>query len=270
VPGVTSPASEFNERRRRSLAARRNGFTFEVNERRADVARRLRDLISTLLRHQYSNDTLVTTEEKLVSEFGSSRNSVREALDLLNQENSITRTRGRGSVLASTVEYGWIDQFSDSEREHMSHEILRVAVLDHPPTRLVDWFALRDDEVILLIERVTSSNGEPTALRTVYLRTDHAEDLLQADFTGDLYEVLERLGLVVGDAVLYVGGALADERLGELLEVSEGAPLLLLENHTSDAEGRLLFISYGRMRADRRGIVLSKSMTTARRDPLDL
>jgi len=132
--------------------------------------------------------------------------------------------------------------------------------MDEPPQPLIDWFEPHPDERLVMVERISIVEDVLTQVRTVYLRVREAQvpSALEDDYKGDFYAVMRRLGIVVDNAELYLSPEVADVRVAEILGVPVGFPLMLFENHSYDATGRLTYLSYGRTRGDFVGLVLHK------------
>ena len=250
---------EYRKARQLRQTAQRQSLRFEQNEIRADVARRLHDLIGTLIREQPEGDNLATTESRLVSSMRSSRNAVREALNMLRAEGRMSRQRGVGTQSTERMHFGWIDTLNDGEGPETDHDLLHLAIVEEPPEVLLERFSLEPDERLVILERASRIGSVTKAVRTVYLRVRDLEAVERDTFKGDLYEVLGRLGVEFESAELYVSAESASERMAELLGIAQGAPLLVFENHTVDSSGRLVYLSYGRSRADLVGLVLRKA-----------
>lgn len=259
---MTSEPQNYRRARVRAQFDQRRSLRFERNENRADVSRRLHDLIGTLIREQPEGRSLATTESSLVVALKSSRNSVREALQRLRTEGRMERTRGVGSLSTGLQHFGWIDTLNDGEDPRTEHRLLHLAILANPPEPLVERFELIDHEELVLLERLSFIGDQVRAIRTVYLRvSDRAS--IDDGFQGDFYDILTRLGIDALEADLYVSAETADDRVAELLGIASGAPLLVFENHTFDSRGRLVYLSYGRSRADLVGLILRKERRTA-------
>src|ERR1700761_9593305 len=167
---MTGEPHEYRRARTRLQSVQRRALRFDTNENRANVARRLHDLIGTLIRDPRSAQHRTITEAALVQQLKSSRNAVRDALDLLRGEGRIERTRGVGSLSTGLKHFGWVDTLNDGEDPRTTHQLLRLAVMEDPPQPLVDWFAPGPGERLVLLERLSTLDGVPRGVRTAYLR----------------------------------------------------------------------------------------------------
>lgn len=255
---MRSAEEAFRAAQARRRAEQQGGLRFGANEYRADVARRLHDLMATFIR-DLPDGMQTTTEAALVASLGSSRNAVRDALELLRDNGRVERSRGVGSTVMETRSFGWVDGFSDGEDPRTFHEILHSAVIDNPPDLLAERFQLHEGERLILVERTSNVDDERISVRTIYLRVPAEPAVAANELRGDFYEVVRRLGIEVDSGRLFVSAEVATVRTAQILGVREGDPIFLLENHTSSSDGRLVYLSYGRIRADRFGLALNKT-----------
>jgi GntR family transcriptional regulator len=91
--------------------------------------------------------------------------------------------------------------------------------------------AISPGDEVVHIERLRFANEEPMALNTSVIPRSLVPELTKNDLEeGSLYEILEhRYGLLLARAEQTLEPALADSYVAELLGVSVGAPLLLVD-----------------------------------------
>lgn len=258
------PATMYERRRNQRTPRADDGLRMRPGELRADVARRARDLIGSILRRRGTAGWVLPGEGALMHDLRTSRNAVRGALDLLRGERRIARVRGIGSTAVAQIYSGRCDLLHDavhnawqgSAQPH--HEVIHSALLEPPPPHLVQELDIPDGSPVFVLERRSVTDGVPIALRTFYIAVARAPGIAQGDLTDDFYRLLDSLGLEVGRSELVIEAAKADERVAELLHTEVDTALLLLENRTWSADGTPLFISFGRLLGDRAALVVSK------------
>lgn len=279
-------AAAFRRRRAQMRETLTDVLRLLPNERRADVARRGRDLIGSIVRRRGRPGWPLPSEIELMAELRTSRNAIREALDLLRTEGRVERVRGVGTLAVDDVYVGRCDLLHDAIQAEgttqaddtipagvapdggaipdeaapparQRHEVRHCSRLVPAPPHLVDELELTDDAVVVL-ERRSWIGGRPIALRTLYLAAERVPGIERADLTLDVFELLASVGVAVGRSELVIEAVAADERVAELLQVVAGSPLLLLENRTWSVDERPLFVSYGRLRSDRAALVVPK------------
>ncbi|WP_329252591.1 GntR family transcriptional regulator [Actinoallomurus sp. NBC_01490] len=220
--------------------------------------RRLRDLLrSAVLRGGFPGGQL-PGEPELMASYGATRAVVREALALLRREGLIDRRQGVGThivahaVLARLAEaHGAADPRVDS----VFNRRLRPRVLDRStiplPAIAAERLGVPPGIPCLRLEYVALLDEEPTALATNYVLFPEAERLLAMPFDSDWYALLRDAGVGLGESEFVVGCSPADATTAPLLDVTEGAPLITLEQVIRDAAGRPFDLAHIHTRGDR-------------------
>jgi GntR family transcriptional regulator len=220
--------------------------------------RRLRDLLrSAILRRHFPHGQL-PGEPELMTSFGVTRATVREALALLRREGLIDRRQGVGThvvvnaVLARLAEaHGAADPRVDS----VFNRRMRPRILDRSTMPLPDIAAERLDArpgvPCLRLEYIALLSDEPTGLATNYVLFPEAERLLTRPFDSDWYALLKEAGVGLGESEFVLGCSPADATTAPLLDVAEGAPLITIEQVIRDSAGRPFDLAHIHMRGDR-------------------
>jgi GntR family transcriptional regulator len=196
------------------------------------------------------------TEQALCTEFGVSRETVREALRALEGEGLISRHPGRGSfVLRSPARRterrltGMVEDFSEL------HFDTRAKVLEAGPVaataELAEALGVMTEEPLYRISRLRSFERQPLAFHDAYLPVDLGEKLAALDLrrSSILSELHASLGLHCVEAYQRIEAASADAPLARLLDVVLGAPLLQITRRFDAGRQPVLFRS--QFRADR-------------------
>jgi GntR family transcriptional regulator len=232
--------------------------THAVDRRpRADRARQVADLIRRQLLNDGYPDGLLPDERALGSQFGATRNAVREALDLLRTEGLIERQPGVGTVVVSRkVPHGLHRLMGLAEvlGEHgpVTNEV-RAAGLVRPSAAVARRLRLPADGQVVYIERLRRLGKLPLSLDLTYLHPDFGVPLLDADLAGeDVFRLLERTsGRRLGTADLTVEAVNADAHSAAELGVPRGGALLMVERLSHFEDGTPVDLEYIRFRGDR-------------------
>lgn len=233
------------ERHSRRTAARRSS------------SRRLRDLLRCeVLRGGYP-DGVLPSEASLMLAYGVSRQTVRDALDLLRQEGLIERLQGTGTLVLAARDatqlmdvHGVVTPAPGGFVRGLTPRVLEKTVVPMPRPVAA---ALEEDEgaPCLLLEYAALSGDRVTGLCTNYLRFPEADRVAATAFTGDWYRLMRDAGLAVTETDLLMEATLADEELAAVLETAPGAPVLTMEQVIRDETGRPYDFAVLRCRGDR-------------------
>ncbi|MFF0310010.1 GntR family transcriptional regulator [Streptosporangium sp. NPDC004379] len=224
--------------------------------RRADRARQVADLLRREIVHGGYGERL-PLETALAREFGASRNTVREALDLLREEGLIERCPGVGTTVAAEKYPHGLHRLlglAETLHEHgrVSNEVRTMGLIE-PPAAVGRRLGLAAGEPVVYLERLRRLNGLPLSLDLTYLVRDVGEPLFDADLErNDVFVLLERIaGQPLGEAELTVEAVNADAHTAAVLDAPRGAALLMVERLTHLADGRPVDLEFVRFRGDR-------------------
>ncbi|CAM5349437.1 GntR family transcriptional regulator [Streptomyces fumanus] len=231
---------------------------------RADRARQLADLLRhQLLTDAYPGGTL-PHEDTLAADYRASRNTVREALDLLRAEGLVARQPGVGTVVVARKYPHGLDRLmglAETLHEHgrVTNEV-RTTVPVPAPAPVAERLRLAPGSEVLYIERLRRLNGLPLSLDLTYVPLDLGTELLGADLENtDVFRLLESVtGRPLGHAEITLEAVTADAHSAAVLEAPRGAAVLMLERLTHLADGRPVDLEFIRFRGDR--IAMSGSL----------
>lgn len=231
------------------LAAPRRG--------RADRAIQVADVLRRQVLQGHLSNGPLPSETELATEFGVSRNTIRESLNLLRHEGLVVRVPGVGTrVVASKYLHGIDDLCGLAETLHgcgQVHNEVRVSGTVPAPGAVARRLGIPVGDPVTYLERRRLVDDIPLSLDLTYLVPDLGERLVRQDLAGnDVFVLLERLaGTRLGDAELTLEAASADAHSAAILEIPPGAPLLMLERLTRLDTGRPVDLEFIRMRGDR-------------------
>ncbi|MFG1694865.1 GntR family transcriptional regulator [Nonomuraea sp. NPDC049309] len=225
--------------------------------RRADRARQIADLLRRQIIHGGYPGGQLPLESALAREFDTSRNTVRQALDLLREEGLVQRCPGVGTtVAAEKYPHGLHRLLGLAETLHEHGRVVnqvRTMTIIEPPAPVSHRLGLAPGEQVVYLERLRSLNGLPLSLDLTYLVRDVGEPLLDFDLAGnDIFVLLERItGRPLGTAELTLEAVNADPHTAAVLGAPRGAALLMVERLTHLAGGRPVDLEFIRFRGDR-------------------
>lgn len=186
----------------------------------------------------------IPTETELSAQFDVSRNTVRQALDILHSMNLVSRQQGRGTFVAPhglSHMIGELKSLTDVLRERglvPGNEAIKVAVDPRPPIDAIEHLA---SSTIWRVDRVRTTDGRPFCDMSSWLpdelgRRLDVDRLIQ---DGSLYRILkDDLGILLTEAteIIRAEGATADE--ASALSIRRGTPVIVMYRWVSDNRGR--------------------------------
>lgn len=231
--------------------------------RRADRAREIADVLRRQIVHgglregTLPVENVVIREIALIREFSTTRNTVREALGLLRDEGLVDRVPGIGTfVVCEKYPHGLNTLLGLGEtlvgHGRVSNEIRSAGSVAAPPA-VARRLGLAKPTKVVYLERLRSLNGLVLSLDLTYLHPDVGEAVLARDLVAsDVFVLIEELcGQRLGTAEISLEAVNADPHSAALLQVPEGAALLMVERLAHLEDGRPVDLEYIRFRGDR-------------------
>ncbi|GIH93516.1 GntR family transcriptional regulator [Planobispora siamensis] len=229
----------------------------EARRRRADRARQVADLLRREILHGGFGAGRLPLEAALAREFGASRNTVREALDLLREEGIVERCPGVGTTVAGEKYPHGLHRLlglAETLHEHgsVTNEVRTMGLIE-PPAAVGRRLGVAAGEPVVYLERLRRLNGLPLSLDLTYLVRDVGEPLFEADLErNDIFVLLEQVaGQPLGTAELTMEAVNADAHTAAVLDAPRGAALLMIERLTHLSDGRPVDLEFVRFRGDR-------------------
>lgn len=198
------------------------------------------------------------TEQALCRQFAVSRETVREALRGLEEDGLISRSAGRGTfVLQRSARRpearltGLAEDFSALKFNTEARTLEAGPVL--PPAGVAESLGVPDDEMMYRIARLRVLDRQPFALHEAFLPLEIGQKIARQDLrkSSIVRELRETLGLDAREDHARVEAVSADTEIAARLDVTIGAPLLLVTRHflLPRPHGAVLFRTH--FRADR-------------------
>ena len=215
------------------------------------------DLRGMIQRQVLLPGDLLPAELDICQAYGVGRQTVRQAIARLVDENLVERFAGRGTFVreqSDRIQFLLDRSFTQQmrEMERIPHSRLisqRLATVDLELPALQAYC----DQPCLILERLRLGDNEPICHQITTVILERCPGLEVVDFTEQsLYETLAtRYHLLIARINHVVRAIAADEYRAELLEVLEGTPLLFVGTTTYLDGGQLIEYSSSYYRADR-------------------
>lgn len=196
-------------------------------------------------RGAYPAGSMIPSEKDLAEEFGTTRLTIRSAVDELVRRGQIRRVRGKGAFVAQKVPafFERTVGFRESVRASGGEPSVRILARSkrYAGPYYADLFGIAEDDLLYSVRRLNCINGSPVSIETALipcLLFPTIEDIDVSVFS--LYETYEMLGR----KPVMVQEKLDIEALGArdagLLGLEQGDLVLLLECVSYDASGQAI------------------------------
>jgi GntR family transcriptional regulator len=196
-----------------------------------------------LLGGSFAAGAQLPTEPDLCLQFGVSRITLRRAVADLVEEGLLERVQGRGTFVtarAGSQPPAGARGYVEETRALSSDTTLKVLEFENlpAPAWVADRLALMPGEPVQRSVRVRLRHGVPVVLLTAWVPRRWSETMTRAELARrPLHELLTERGVRFGRVLQEIGAGLADPLQAQRLEVTVGAPLLLVDRVVHDADG---------------------------------
>jgi GntR family transcriptional regulator len=174
------------------------------------------------------------TELVLAKEFGVSRGTIRQAIDILVHEGLLVRTKGRGSFRSQqlpTHSFALVRSLTSAIREIGSKSEIRdlsITVVPAPP-EIADILHVPHGAKVRRVSRIRYVGGIPFAYGISYVRTDLVPKFYKRDFKTSLSDLVRNeLNVHIEDRNCECFASAADQAVADALRVPLDAPVLNL------------------------------------------
>lgn len=206
---------------------------------------------------------VVPSERELAKIHDVSLMTARHALATLEHEGVVERRRGVGTfVSAPKIHFSKLMSYTEQMRARslaVVSKILFATIIDHEEEATAR-LGLSPKSLVIKLERLRRSGGEPFALETCYFSAKQFAGLLSEPLEKDsLFAILERnYGVELAYADEEVDATAADPRTAELLEVPRREPLLRIRQAIYSTKGTVITYVLGLYRSDRHNLVIRR------------
>jgi len=198
----------------------------------------LRSILEELVETSLAPHAAIPPERKLMTRYGVSRSTVREAIRQLVEEGLLYRVQGKGTFVAGERVQSDLHLASFTEdmrrRGLVPATIVRSSRLIEAPLAVRAALGLGAGAAVLEIERLRLADGVPMALERGYYPADLLPGLGDKDLTRSLYATLAtEYGLRIDNAEQAVWAEAANPLLADILGIAADAPLIVFRRTSS-------------------------------------
>lgn len=197
----------------------------------------------------------IMTEMELSREFGVSRITVRKALELLVEEDILSKRQGVGAfvtgkkLLRSMNVMMGFTQTCEANGQNATSRLLFAGLSEARPAD-IKLLGVKEGDSVISLKRLRFCDNVPVMVEEVRLQRSFAY-LLGEDLTGSLHKMLAENGIKVVKGVKTISISSATKEESSLLGMGEGAALLLQRDVSYDENGQAVYRSKSVINADR-------------------
>jgi GntR family transcriptional regulator len=197
-------------------------------------------------------------ERVLCEQFGISRMTLRQAMNLLAREGLIDSRRGIGTVVRPSrlrKQQQELRSFSEEIRARGGRPESRLISLGlaTPEATVREFFGLREDQKVYEIQRVRLNDGEPLALEIARIPERSCPGLERFDLAKtSLYRILEEsYGLSLESCSEEISAEIPNSECRKLLSVPARTAVLVVNRRTYTRDERPVEFTRSVFRGDR-------------------
>lgn len=197
--------------------------------------------------------TRLPTELALARDYAISRETVRQAIGILERRGLLVRRRAKGTFVASQRVSQDLAELRSFRGGLIKHGLVPdMELLEFRPVKPPQEFAasFAQGEVMRLLRRYVVAR-KPLAIADIYLHPMAKAITWEIAERHDTYTIFEQfLRTPVARASATIRAAAVGRAIGQLLELRPSAPMLVLEQTHHAASGEILVHSLLQVRAD--------------------
>ncbi|MFH5885957.1 GntR family transcriptional regulator [Halalkalibaculum sp. DA3122] len=212
----------------------------------------LRDLIES---GEYDSGKFLPKEEELASQFGVSRNTVRQGIMQLVREGLLERRAGKGTYVSDQNITTYLSEWHSFTEEMLRkgvelHNYLIQSHFEAANREVAEALQIDEGKQVLKLERLRGDENHPFVY---FVSWFHPRIKLtgEEDFTRPLYSILE------DDYSVYpvysneeLSAISADKKIAKYLRVDENLPILYRQRLVLDSGNRPIEYNVGYYRSD--------------------
>ena len=200
-----------------------------------------------ILSGKYGPHEKLPSEREMIIHFQVSRITVRQALSELQREGLIFKINGKGTYVSkpkARFDISTLRGFGEWAATIGKDAFSRVIDIETnmSDAKIASQLQIGDGTLITSIKRLRYLSREPISFDVTYAKNHIGEKLATADLDKkDILDVLENeCGVSISSADVNIEASIANSELSQYLEISEGAPVLMIERTIYDNSNEAL------------------------------
>ncbi|WP_174713945.1 trehalose operon repressor [Ligilactobacillus salitolerans] len=216
-----------------------------------------RDILTKIKYGQYRPGSYLPSENQLTELYGTSRETIRKALNELNTMGMIQKIKGKGSIVLDLQRYTFpisgITSFKELNRSQEMHATTRI--LHNKQGTVPEYFVNRGvsrKQKVIYLERLREVDGQAVVVDKDYLLTPPLNEIPTAAAKDSLYSYLEdQLGYEISYATKEITVEKPDEGLAHQLQLAANEMVVVVRSMTYLADTTLIQLTESYHRPDK-------------------
>ncbi len=199
-------------------------------------------LYADIVHGVYQENGFLPGETTLAQKYGVSRNTLRQALAILQEDGLIIKSQGKGSVVAKKSQSKQLKKVFNPMKELARHPVTHVDIQYNfnPPTDIArERLQLDTSDIVLASTNVYQAESRVIGFSFVQIPMHVLHRLeIDASSSNDMYTLIDATIFDVAiQARMDIKLVFANEMEATCLHIKEGVPLILLESILADSKG---------------------------------
>lgn len=216
------------------------------------------DIVSQIESGVYEPNSMLPSEKNLINHYQVSRDTVRKALNMLEQNGYIQKTKGKGSFVLDINKLNFpvsgVVSFKEITQRSGRDAKTKVEVLEQqvPRESIRKNLELSDVDLVWKIVRSRTIDGEKIILDKDYVVCKYVENLTEEVCQNSLYEYIEgELGLKVAYANKEITVQMATDEDRKYLDLKNFDMVVVVRSYTYLVDTSLFQYTESRHRPDK-------------------
>lgn len=210
-----------------------------------------------IIRKDYPYDTIIPSEAELQKQYNVSRITARQAIQELEKERLVKRSRGIGTVVIyqeRIEEYlSQIKSFTDEMKDRgivpsTSYAHIELVEADR---KLAQLFEVNLGDKLYQVKRVRNGDGNPIVFFESYFTLKCGFELDDSLYLGSIYEILQQKGMIPVHVLESFDCMMPEPWIKEHLDIKKTLPVLRRIRKAYMENGKMLEYTISYYRSDR-------------------
>ena len=208
-----------------------------MTESKSDII--AQDIAAKIQHQQFKAGELLPSESQLTTLYGTSRETVRKALNQLTALGLIQKIRGKGSIVLNLEKYSFpisgITSFAELNKSlnmHAETKVITLKKMVDLPEFFKEKFPEQKRQPGIYVERLRVVNNEPVVLDCDYLFSPPIDELPKEAAEKSIYDYIEnKLKLDISYATKVITVEKIDDKFKKLLQLDDSLAVLVASHN---------------------------------------